>query len=305
MSASGSTRFCHPLTSGALIKRIPKAARQSCATILTEKRKKTVKESKNLDNRTNLLVFESKVLRKQKSGGTKRNLTNKIKKRIADYENDVGVEDESLDTHQKQRKINSEEQLAKAITAMREDGNFKAALRLIGSEDNPAIPSVETRDELQQKHPPKPPDTRDPPPPNQGAAQKPLTVTSAIVLEEILSFPAGSSGGPDGLTPQHLKDLVADNTNSKLLEAVMWLVNLILAGELDQEFNEIIYGGRLIALKKKDEGLRPIAICYTVRCLAAKCANRYATAKLASHLAPIQLGIGTPGGAEAAIHSVR
>ena len=40
------------------------------------------------------------------------------------------------------------------------------------------------------------------------------------------------------------------------------------------------------------------------RC-AAKCANKYATAKLASHFAPIQLGIGTPGGGEAAIHAVR
>ena len=107
------------------------------------------------------------------------------------------------------------------------------------------------------------------------------------------------------MTPQHLKELVADNTNSKLLEAVTSLVNLMLAGGMDQEVNEIIYGGRLIALKKKNGGLRPIAIGYTLRRLAAKCANKYATAKLASHFAPIQLGIGTPGGAEAAIHAVR
>ena len=120
-------------------------------------------------------------------------------------------------------------------------------------------------------------------------------MTAATVLEEIRSFPAGSSDGPDGLTPQYLKDLVADNTNSKLLEAVASLVNLMLAGGLNQEVNEIIYGGSLIALKKKDGGLRPIAIGYTLRRLAAKCANKYATARLASHFAPIQLGIGTPG----------
>ena len=126
-------------------------------------------------------------------------------------------------------------------------------MRLICSEDTPAIPSVETRDALQQKHLPKPPDRIDPPPPHQGAAQTPLTVTSATVLEEIRSFPAGSSGDPDGLTPQHLKDLVADKTNSELLEAVTSLVNLMLAGGLDQEVNEIVYGGRLIALKKRTE----------------------------------------------------
>ena len=58
-------------------------------------------------------------------------------------------------------------------------------------------------------------------------------------------------------------------------------------------------------MKKKDGGLRPIAIGYTLRRLAAKCANKYPTANLASHFAPIQLGVGMPGGAEAAIHSVR
>ena len=58
-------------------------------------------------------------------------------------------------------------------------------------------------------------------------------------------------------------------------------------------------------MRKKEGGLRPIAIGYTLRHLAGKCANKYATAKLASHFAPIQLGIGTPGGAEAAIHAVR
>ena len=77
-------------------------------------------------------------------------------------------------------------------------------------------------------------------------------MTSATVLEEIRSFPAGSSSGPDGLTLQHLKDLVADNTNSELLEAVTSLVNLMLDGGLDQDVNQIIYRVRLIALKKKD-----------------------------------------------------
>ena len=75
-------------------------------------------------------------------------IINKIKNRIANYENDVADESESLETHQKPRKVNSEEQMAKATTAKLEDGDFKAALSLICSEDIPAIPSVETRDAL-------------------------------------------------------------------------------------------------------------------------------------------------------------
>ena len=67
----------------------------------------------------------------------------------------------------------------------------------------------------------------------------------------------------------------------------------------------MLYGGRLLALKKKDGGLRPIAIGYTIRRLAAKCANKYDTEKLAAQLAPIQLGVSIPGGAEAAVHALR
>ena len=56
---------------------------------------------------------------------------------------------------------------------------------------------------------------------------------------------------------------------------------------------------------KKDGGLRPKAIGYTILRLAAKCANKYAIEKLAAQLAPIQLGVGIPSGAEAAVHALR
>ena len=79
----------------------------------------------------------------------------------------------------------------------------------------------------------------------------------------------------------------------------------MLAEELSQEINEVLYGGRLLALKKKDGGLRPIAIGYTIRRLADKCSKTYATEKLAAQLATIQLGVGIPGGAEAAVHALR
>ena len=58
-------------------------------------------------------------------------------------------------------------------------------------------------------------------------------------------------------------------------------------------------------LKKKDGELRPIAIGYTIRRLAAKCANNYATENLSAQLAPIQLGVGISGGAKAAVHVLR
>jgi len=67
----------------------------------------------------------------------------------------------------------------------------------------------------------------------------------------------------------------------------------------------ILFGGNLIALTKKSRGLRPIAIGYTLRRVAAKCVNRYAVNKLALFFAPLQVSIATPAVCEAAVHAAR
>ena len=58
-------------------------------------------------------------------------------------------------------------------------------------------------------------------------------------------------------------------------------------------------------LEKKDGGVRPIAIGYVFRRLAANCANHYVIARTSEIFKPIQLGGGVPGGAEAAAHAMR
>jgi len=65
------------------------------------------------------------------------------------------------------------------------------------------------------------------------------------------------------------------------------------------------FGGRLIALEKKAGGLRPIVIGLTLRRLVSKCANTVVSASLQDKFLPRQLGVGTSGGCEAAVHSVR
>lgn len=44
--------------------------------------------------------------------------------------------------------------------------------------------------------------------PQPQASQEVLQVTSSIVRKAIFTFPSGSAAGPDGLCPQHLKDLI-------------------------------------------------------------------------------------------------
>ena len=48
-----------------------------------------------------------------------------------------------------------------------------------------------------------------------------------------MSFPNGSSGGPDGFRPQHLKDLISHSTGDGgqlLLNALVTFVSLVLEG---------------------------------------------------------------------------
>jgi len=91
----------------------------------------------------------------------------------------------------------------------------------------------------------------------------------------------------------------------ELRSALTGFVNCLLQGHIHPQVSPVLFGGNLIALEKKSGGIRPIAVGYTLRRIAAKCANSYATNQLAGYCSPIQLGVGTPGGSEAAVHATR
>src|SRR6201996_7829045 len=153
------------------------------------------------------------------------------------------------------------------------------------------------------RHPPAPADRA--PTPGPGFYTS-LQITEDEVLKAIKSFPAGSSGGPDGFRPQHLLELVTCQSNGPaLLSAVTNFVNLVLDGGCPAAVCPVFFGARLIALEKKSGGFRPIAIGYTLRRLIAKCANTFAQKKLANYFSPIQLGVTVSGGCEAAVHASR
>ena len=86
---------------------------------------------------------------------------------------------------------------------------------------------------------------------------QPLHVSTKEIKKALQTFPLGSTGGPDGLTPQHLKDLLAEAPENKLLDLMIQLINFVLLGSFPIAINEIIFGGRLIAFEKKDGGVRP------------------------------------------------
>lgn len=63
--------------------------------------------------------------------------------------------------------------------------------------------------------------------------------------------------------------------------------------------------GLLVALRKKQGCIRPIAVGCTLRCLVAKIASRSVMEEMADLLSPRQLGYGIQGGAEAAADAAR
>jgi len=82
-------------------------------------------------------------------------------------------------------------------------------------------------------------------------------------------------------------------------------LSMILAGGVPGKVRPYFFGAKLHAIRKKDGGLRPIAVGLTMRRLASKVANRWATECSMPLLFPRQLGVGVQGGAECVVHAVR
>ena len=165
-----------------------------------------------------------------------------------------------------------------------EDDDLSGAIRLLHSEDKPVYDSDDVYQKLLDSHPHMP-SSRIPfyDPLDTDALQ----ITEKDILSALRSFPAGSSGGPGGLRPKHLLDLCnCKATGQSLLAAISSLINLLLEGKSHPDVIPILFGGNLTALVKKSGGIRPIAVGYTWRRIAAKCANSYAMSRLGDYFAP-------------------
>ena len=255
-----------------------------------------------------LLRFCSRCFRSPPRGGHRRSLAMAINRQLSEETNCSTTPPTS--TCSKQTRGPPQDPLktlASRVSSKLEEGDFKGAVKLACSEDTIADMSIATLSALQQKHPSPHPDSCIPPLP-QGSVAHTVSVSVEEVAKAIRSFPNGSAGGPDGLRPQHLKDMVGPSTaggGHVLLSALASFLSLVLAGRTPPSFRPYFFGANLIALQKKDGGVRPIAVGCTLRRLAAKVASGKVLEDMAALLAPHQLGYGVKGGAEAAVHSAR
>ncbi|KAI0990423.1 hypothetical protein GJ496_001345 [Pomphorhynchus laevis] len=80
---------------------------------------------------------------------------------------------------------------------------------------------------------------------------------------------------------------------------------MVLTGEVPDYSVQVFYGACLTSLRKKDGGLKPIAVGCTLRRLACTSALKNTFYKVITQLRPIQIGFATKRGCEAAVHSTR
>ena len=128
------------------------------------------------------------------------------------------------------------------------------------------------------------------------------------MVKAIRSFPNGSAGGsrwPLTAAPKGLDWSLGTEWGLALLRALTSLTNIILQGKIPRAVHSIFFGAFLVALEKKDGGVRPIAVGCTLRRLATKTAGSHIMEAMGALLAPRQLGYGTPHGAEAAVFAAR
>ena len=126
------------------------------------------------------------------------------------------------------------------------------------------------------------------------------TLSQDDVLEAITSFPPGSAAGPSGLRPVHLRDCVRrPGVSSGLLIALRDLAQGFLGGSFPEAVAPLLCASNLVPLRKKDGGVRPVAVGDTVRRLCGKILLRHSAVKReVSSLQPRQCGVGVQGACE-------
>ena len=288
---------------GKLLSRVPKGARVNCAKAYCKVLNELVKNPDKKENWRALISFAQNCLSNPNRGGRKKNsLATVVNKKIVDFEKGTVEKKKPLNPRKKKFKSPT---LANLVASKMAAADVKGAVRLASSDDSVLKPSPEIKKKLEDKHPKPPEDTVMPPfNPLPG-----VVCNRRSVLEGIRSFPPGSSGGPDRLKPQHLKDMTEDSLGEdakNLLDALVLFFNeIVFKGKVPIEACSFFYGGNLIALSKKCGGIRPIAIGNTLRRLASKIAMSSITELQKDLFWPHQLGVGVKLGGEIACHAIR
>ena len=285
-----------------ILKRVPKHARIPLAKLLNEALDGIVAKPHDESCWVSFFLQFCAIMKQPKQSGKrqKSDLGSIICERI---NKGAALGDLVVPHEVKDSKLEQEcEKRIKLISAKLDEANVRAGIRLAASDDSVAPFDNNTYEKLQSKHPPRAPNHA------QQNVEDSLITFEPIVSKAINSFPSGSSGGPSLLVPQLYKDLIGKSNGSvgnEFVQKLTSVLNIVLEGKVPVGLRPFFFGAKLIGLRKKDGGIRPIAVGNTLRRICSKCVSSFATDQRRIDFHGTQFGCGTSRGAETAAHVFR
>ena len=286
-SSSGLTISFEILQSVRVLKKIPRATRHLTARKLAVVLEDIVKKNDSPSWEC-LFKFSRRCLAQPRRGGHRRSLASAVKHQV---EEEADPEIHTVISHP--RSSDPMHLLAKRVSTKLE-GDYKGAVRIVCSDESIAENTDETISALKAKHPDMHPEANIPSPPLPRDFLPSEKISEDAVRSTIHSFSRGSAAGPDGIRPQHLVDLTcasAEHGGRELLHALTDFVNHVIQGDIPQSVRPIFFGANLTPLRKKDGGIRPIAVDQSLRRLMAKCVSSRVSKSLGAELRQHSLGL--------------
>jgi hypothetical protein len=217
--------------------------------------------------------------------------------------------DAPLSLHDKVERL-CETPFLNTLRGLMEDGAFAKSVRHLLSDGVHDSADQRVRDKLRDLHPRGPelacgdPSAKAFPFPSEDSTQDKVDLQRRL-RETLLSFPRAAAGGPDGLRPQHLQDIVRVDSGaaSLVVGALCTFAKAALGGTLPQRAMPFLASANLIPLRKDGpEGtinVRPVAVGNTIRRFVGKFAmGTPSVAQCTALLQPNQCGVAVAGACE-------
>ena len=200
-------------------------------------------------------------------------------------------------------KPSSAEMVRERVMDLVQDGQFAKAVKALDSNGLHAL-TPEICDILKSKHPQSPPLQSPSPSPAQ-----PLVLSTEQVMKALSGFHRGTAPGASRFRAVHLQDALTIPTgdaDGRLTKALTKVVNILASGEAPSSVSPWLAGAPLYPLKKRDGGVRPVAVGEVLRRLVSRACCLALHSKFeATFMGVGQLGVGIRAGAEAAVQAVR
>ena len=90
-------------------------------------------------------------------------------------------------------------------------------------------------------------------------------VDSDLVRRALATFASTSGAGPSGLRPSHLQNALRFSSGDQTLRLLSEVVLLMMRGEIPDDVRPWVCGASLMALRKPNGSLSPVAVGETLR----------------------------------------